>query len=134
MPEFCLPVFVEPCKPTTLSAVFKRCESERGRRARARLADFMKPATEPTGRVAFPSDHVPVVFPGKADFGRVGTVSNIPITVPLHFLGRDEDIDAIGEALRAGTSSRAKRDASLTITGCKGLPQKQSLVACCHLI
>ena len=113
-PNFALPVFVESCKAPTLLAPIKRCDlhglSEDD--ARARLADYMKPATKPTGPLAFPgakravtsgdtpSDRAPVVFPGKADSGRVGTISNIPITVPMHFLGRDEALAAIDTALK----------------------------------
>jgi hypothetical protein len=86
-PNFALPVFIESCKAPTLFAPIKRCDlhglSED--EARVRLEEFMKPSTKPTGPWAFPgakrafsgdkpSD--PVIFPGKAESGRVGTISN----------------------------------------------------------
>jgi hypothetical protein len=85
------PVFIETCKAPTLLVQFKRCdlaglgEDE----ARARLAAFLAPAARPTSAVAFPggvkSDSArpaAVTFPGAQL-----ALSNIPVRVPLHFLG-----------------------------------------------
>jgi tetratricopeptide (TPR) repeat protein len=106
-PNFALPVFIEACEAPTLLASIKRCDlhglSEE--EARTRLAAFMKPAAKPSGPLSFPgmkaekhsaeSASAPVAFPGKAY-----AISNIPIGVPLHFLGRDEELAAIDAALK----------------------------------
>jgi TIR domain len=106
-PNFALPVFVEPCEPPVLFAPLKRCdlygitEDE----ARARLAAFLAPAAKPEGPIPFPGGAPPkksdslrpeaVAFPGA----RLA-LSNIPIRVPLHFLGRDEALAEIEEKLK----------------------------------
>jgi len=106
-PNFALPVFIEDCKAPTLLAQFKRCDlvglSEDD--ARARLAAFLAPATRPTGAVPFPGG-APIAKaeparPGAVAFpgGRVA-LSNIPIRIPLHFLGRDDSLAAIVAALQ----------------------------------
>ncbi len=107
-PNFAWPVFIEHCEAPTLLAPFKRCDlyglSEAD--ARARLAAYVTPATKPEGPIPFPGRansaeapterSVAVAFPGR--------VSNIPIRVPMHFLGRNDAIAAIDAALtpRAG--------------------------------
>jgi tetratricopeptide (TPR) repeat protein len=121
-PNFLLPVFVEACEGSTLFATLRRCDlhglSED--EACAELTKFLKPAGPPTGAVPFPGakkdrasgaspPRAPVAFPGTADsqLGEVaGAISNIPISVPRHFLGRDEDLAAIDKALR-NNSGRA---------------------------
>jgi hypothetical protein len=112
-PNFLLPVFVESCDAPSLIAPLKRCdlhglnESE----AHERLVEFLKPAAKPTEMVPFPGTKKsaaasiasppaePVAFPGKADSKNRTAISNIPIAVPLHFLGRDEELAAINAAL-----------------------------------
>jgi hypothetical protein len=101
-PNFALPVFVEPCKVPPLLAPLKRCElfgiTEAD--ARARLKAFLEPAGKPP-RGPFPGGTkssigptaAPPVFPGKI------ALSNVPIRVPLHFLGRDDALAAISTAL-----------------------------------
>jgi tetratricopeptide (TPR) repeat protein len=112
-PNFALPVFIESCEPPTLLASVKRCDlyglSEA--EARAQFAAFLTPAARPSGPMAFPgakkvkkigrkpSVSPPVAFPGKAS-----AISNIPIRVPLHFFGRDEDLAAINAALKRNQS------------------------------
>ena len=102
-PNFAVPVFVEPCKAPTLFAHLKRCDlyglSEGD--ARARLKTFLEPAAKPP-RGIFPGGakalsgmaSAPPSFPGKA------ALSNVPIAVPLHFMGRDEALAAIETALQ----------------------------------
>ncbi len=100
-------MLIEDCKLPTLLAQIKRCELygiDEEADARARLAEYLTPAAKPTAPVAFPpkvkaakalssADAVP--FPGgKRAF------SNIPISVPLHFLGRDGALEAIDAALK----------------------------------
>jgi hypothetical protein len=111
-PNFLLPVFIEPCEPPTLLAPLKRCdlydvgEDE----ARARLATFMAPAAKPAGPVPFPgapkpsaaTSAAPVAFPGGPR-----ALSNIPIHVPRHFLGRSDDLAAIDEALKRSNGRAA---------------------------
>jgi Tfp pilus assembly protein PilF len=120
-PNFALPVFVEECEAPTLLAPFKRCDlhglSEGD--ARARLAAYLAPAAKPTGPVPFPAEAkaaeaLPtrpdaVTFPG----GRVA-LSNVPITVPRHFLGRDDALEAIDAALK-------RYDGRVAITALHGL-------------
>ncbi len=86
-PCFVLLVAVKPCRLPTLSDHFRRCELfgiPEGA-ARLRFRQFMHAPVKP-GTVAFP--------------GRVFAVSNIPIRVPEHFLGRDDALAAIDAALK----------------------------------
>src|SRR5262249_46460048 len=106
-PNFALPVFVEPCESPILFAPLKRCDlyglSED--EARARLAAFLGPAAKTAGPVPFPGG-APAPHPAPPQSAAAafpGTrfaLSNIPIRVPLHFLGRDEALADIGEALK----------------------------------
>ncbi len=113
-PNFALPVYIEKCEPPTLLAQFKRCDlaglSED--EARTRLAAFLAPAAKPARPMLFPGSHAlpgsaPVLpspapaRPAAAAFpGARRALSNIPIRVPLHFLGRDEALAEIGEAFK----------------------------------
>lgn len=55
------------------------------------------------GNLARHLDHSTPTLPKPAhDFGSSPTISNIPISVPRHFLGRDEDLSAIDSALLKG--------------------------------
>jgi tetratricopeptide (TPR) repeat protein len=120
-PNFVLPVFVEVCEPTTLLAPLKKCELHglRENDARARLAAFLVPAAKPSTPVRYPGDGKPqasaattrkaAAFPGERC-----ALSNIPIAVPFHFLGRDEDLAAIETAL-------ARHDGRVPITALHGL-------------
>jgi hypothetical protein len=108
-PNFTLPVFIEACETPILFAPLKRCDLHglKEDEARARLAAFIKPAERLSGPVAFPgtkkvgnsdgdaASHALAAFPE-----RVRAVSNIPIAVPLNFLGRDKELAAIDAALK----------------------------------
>ena len=109
-PNLALPVFVEPCKAPTLFAPLKRCDlydlAEED--ARARLAAFLAPAGRPP-RGPFPGEKKssagpdiapPPPFPGRT--AHKIALSNIPISVPLHFLGRDDALADIDAALAHG--------------------------------
>jgi Tfp pilus assembly protein PilF len=87
-PGFALMVAVKPCKMPTLSDHIRRCElfGVPEEAARIRFRDFMRKRGAPEA----------VVFPGK-----VFAVSNIPIRVPTHFMGRDETLTDIVTALQA---------------------------------
>jgi len=116
-PNFAVPVFVESCKAPTLFAHLKHCDlyglSEGD--ARARLKTFLEPATKPP-RGIFPGGaralsemvSAPPSFPGKA------ALSNVPIAVPLHFMGRDGALAAIETALQ-------RNDAGVAITVLHGM-------------
>src|SRR5262249_46842779 len=103
-PGFALPVFVAHCEAKTLLAQVKRCDhyGVREEEARARLKAFLEPARKPAQRPVFPggmkyspgttSTQPPQRFPG--------TLSNVPISVPLHFMGRDDALAAIETALK----------------------------------
>ncbi|MCI0599607.1 MAG: tetratricopeptide repeat protein [Beijerinckiaceae bacterium] len=88
-------------------AQFKRCDlwglGEDD--ARARLAGFLAPAARPTGAMPFPGG-APVAKsvlarPGAVAFpGGRFALSNIPIRLPLHFLGRDDALAAIEKSLK----------------------------------
>jgi len=86
-PGFVLFVAVKPCKLPTLSDHIRRCElfGIPEEAARVRFREFMTQRTSPEA----------VAFPGK-----VFAVSNIPIRVPTHFMGRDDALAAIETALQ----------------------------------
>jgi tetratricopeptide (TPR) repeat protein len=88
-PGFVLLVVVEPCTLPTLSDHLRRCELYGVPKdaARLRFRQFIEAPLKPEA----------VAFPGK-----VFAVSNILVRVPAHFLGRDEDIKRIDEALNLG--------------------------------
>jgi tetratricopeptide (TPR) repeat protein len=103
-PNFGLPVFIEECETPTLLAPFKRCDlyGLNEEDAQARLAQYLTPARKPT-TASFPGARTlvsaeqakTIPFPG-ARFA----LSNIPISVPRHFLGREDALDAIDAALK----------------------------------
>ncbi len=122
-PNFVLPVYIEPCTAPTLLGLIKRCDLHGlcEEEAEAQLVEYLKPAVRPPGPVPFPgarkaassgafSPQTPIVFPGKTatqgDPARP-IISNIPITVPRHFLGRDDDLAAIDAALKRGDGRAA---------------------------
>jgi tetratricopeptide (TPR) repeat protein len=86
-PGFVLLVVVKTCKLPTLSDHLRRCElfGVPEDAARLRFREFMEKRDAP----------VDIAFPGK-----VFAVSNIPIRVPTHFIGRDDALEAIGAALK----------------------------------
>jgi tetratricopeptide (TPR) repeat protein len=86
-PGFVLFVAVKPCRLPTLADHIRRCElfGMPEDAARLRFREFM--GQRATAAAA--------AFPGK-----VFAVSNIPIRVPEHFLGRDDALTAIDAALR----------------------------------
>ena len=115
-PNFALPVFIEDCEAPTLLAHIKRCDLHGLSEAEARtaLAQYLAPAAMPSS---------PVTFFGTSDLlapeandssgcieihpGSYYAVSNIPIAVPFHFFGRDDDLAAIDKALKGGRSRAA---------------------------
>ena len=112
-PGFALPVLIEPCEVPTLLAPVKRCdlydvdEDE----ARTRLKDFLTPVGKPSTPTRFPGSKPknantakPVSFPGTRRAS--STLSNIPIAIPIHFLGRGEDLAAL-DAMLAPVKARA---------------------------
>jgi len=122
-PNFALPVFLEPCKAPKLLAPLKRCDLHdlAEEDARARLAAFLAPIGKPPrgpfpGRAtsaAGPATTPPPPFPGKT--AHKITLSNVPIiSVPLHFLGRDDALANIDAALAQG-------DGRVAITALHGL-------------
>lgn len=108
-PNFAVPIRIEECELPVLLDSLKRCDLfgiDEGM-ARVRLAAFMEPAARPKGPAIFPgvaatetaappiSRSTPVSFPGASR-----ALSNIPISVPRHFLGRDDELAAIETALK----------------------------------
>jgi tetratricopeptide (TPR) repeat protein len=85
-PGFVLLVAVKPCKLPTLSDHIRRCElfGVPDDAARIRLREFLT-KREPPAVAGFP--------------GKVFAVSNIPIRVPEHFMGRDGALASIETAL-----------------------------------
>ena len=85
-PGFVLFVAVQPCRLPTLSDHIRRCElfGVPEEAARIRFGEFMAQREAPAS----------AAFPGK-----VFAVSNIPIRVPEHFLGREDSLAAIATAL-----------------------------------
>jgi TIR domain len=109
-PNFVLPVFIEPCEAPTLLAPFKRCDLHglEEEDARARLKSYLAPAAKPS-HAPFPGSaraSLSAAFPGKVPRdqaerrdGKIA-LSNIPIRVPLLFMGRDDALTAIEAALK----------------------------------
>jgi tetratricopeptide (TPR) repeat protein len=119
-PNFVVPIFVEDCEAPITVAHLKRCDlyglTEVD--ARNRLESYLKSAARPLesifpGQVdsvapmSEPKDAMP--FPGKNV-----ALSNIPIRVPRHFLGRDDALEAIDVALK-------RDDGRVAITALHGL-------------
>jgi tetratricopeptide (TPR) repeat protein len=100
-PGFVLFVAVKPCKLPSLSDHIRRCElfGSPQDAARQRFRDFMTTRGAPAV----------VAFPGK-----VFAISNIPIRVPEHFLGRDDALAAVETAL-------ARYEGRVAITALHGL-------------
>ena len=100
-PGFVLFVAVQACKLPTLSDHIRRCElyGVPEDAARIRFRQFMAKREAPAA-AAFP--------------GTVFAVSNIPIRVPEHFLGRDDALAAIDTAL-------ARSSGRVAITALHGL-------------
>jgi tetratricopeptide (TPR) repeat protein len=102
--NFLLPVFIEPCKTPTLLATLKCCDlyGVEEADARARLKVFLAPAVK-SSRGSFPgapkASSVSISNKTTRPFPSKGALSNIPIGVPLHFMGRDDALEAIGAAL-----------------------------------
>jgi tetratricopeptide (TPR) repeat protein len=85
-PGFVLFVAVKPCSFPTLIDHYRRCQlyGVADDEARQRFRAFMQ---EPAGAA-------PIAFPGEAF-----AVSNVPIRVPEHFLGREDSLEAVAAAL-----------------------------------
>ncbi|MGA8171241.1 MAG: tetratricopeptide repeat protein [Methylocystis sp.] len=120
-PNFALPVFVEDCKSSTLFAHIKRCDLFRAgddaEAARERLEAFLKPAQRSAAQPSFPGRAaIAVETPSAAPAfpGKPVAQSNISITVPEHFLGRDADMTALESAL-------ARYEGRVAITALHGL-------------
>jgi TIR domain len=106
-PNFALPVFVEDCKAPTMLAPFKRCDlfGLNEDDTRARFEAYLKPAAKPSGSARFPgggeSAKTPLRRPEAAAFpGNRAALSNIPISVPRHVLGRDDALAEIDKELK----------------------------------
>ena len=100
-PGFVLLVAVKLCKFPTLSDHIRRCElfGIPEDAARLRFRQFMEVPVKPK-TVAFP--------------GRVIAVSNIPIRMPEHFLGRDDALEWIDRELK-------RNEGCVAITALHGL-------------
>ena len=101
-PTFALFVVVKPCKLPALVDHLKRCElfglSEDARREKFRA--YMRDPAPPEGGLTVPT--------------QVFALSNIPIRVPEHFLGRDDALAAVDAALK-------RHDGRVAITTLHGL-------------
>lgn len=108
-PGFALIAVVKPCEIPTLFAHFKRYElhSVDEQEARTRIAGMFA-AGRPAHQVLFPGAKAPslnaapsrVPFPGTSP-SQHSVISNIPINVPRHFLGREENLAAIESELKS---------------------------------
>ncbi|HEY4404889.1 MAG TPA: tetratricopeptide repeat protein [Xanthobacteraceae bacterium] len=107
--SFVLFVVVKPCRLPTLIDHIRRCElyGVPEDAARTRFHEFMTSRAAPQA-AAFP--------------GQVFAVSNIPIRVPTHFMGRERELAAIDAALKAPASpSPASGGAIATLHGMRGV-------------
>jgi tetratricopeptide (TPR) repeat protein len=121
-PNFLLPVYVESCDAPPLFAPLKRCDLHGLNEddARVRFATFMTPAAPPTGPISFPGTAkpsagvptTPVTFPGAHR-----ALSNIPISVPRYFLGRDQILAEI----KATLGGEKNRVAITALFGMRGV-------------
>jgi tetratricopeptide (TPR) repeat protein len=93
-PGFVLFVAVKPARLPVLSDHIRRCEvfGVDEETARRRLREFLQKRAAPE-RVAFP--------------GQAVAVSNVPLHVPVHFLGRDDALAAIETVLQRATDALA---------------------------
>jgi tetratricopeptide (TPR) repeat protein len=100
-PGFVLLVAVKTCKLPTLSDHIRRCElfGVPEDAARQRFRQFMQAPIKPEA----------VLFPGN-----VFALSNIPIAVPEHFLGREDALRAVDAALK-------RHEGQVAITAVHGL-------------
>lgn len=100
-PGFVRLVVVKPCKLPALSDHFRRCElfGIPEDAARQRFRDFMQKRGAPETSL----------FPGKTF-----AITNIPIRVPEHFLGRDDALAAIEKGLH-------RYEGRIAITALNGL-------------
>ena len=100
-PGFVLFAAVKPCRLPNLIDHYRRCElyGVSDDEARRRFRAFMEK----------PADAAPIAFPGEAF-----AVSNIPIRVPEHFLGRDDALASVAAAL-------GRYDGRVSITALHGL-------------
>jgi TIR domain len=109
--NFVLPVFIEPCTAPRLFKPLKRCDLHGlgEEEARACLKSYLTPAAKPS-HAPFPGSVKPsssAVFPGKVSRDNQAerrngeaALSNIPIRMPRLFMGRDDALTAIEEALK----------------------------------
>ena len=122
-PNFVLPVFVENCAAPASLADIKRCdlygvgEDE----ARAQLTAYLSPAARPSGTVRFPGSKPAIPASTQVDSGsfpgRRFVLSNIPIAVPQHFVGREDAIQAV-DAEFEGTKRPV---AAVVVLGMRGV-------------
>lgn len=114
-PEFALIAVVGSCQIPVLFAHLKHYElyTVDEDKARARLA-AMFAVGKPSDRLSFPGSNDPnaIVARGRVPFPSTPvsphqTMSNIPIAVPFHFVGRDDDLGAIDKALKGGQGRAA---------------------------
>jgi len=103
-PGFALLVVVKPCRLPALSDHYRRCElfGVPEEAARLRFREFMTRRGAPES----------ITFPGK-----VVALSNIPIRVPTHFMGREEALAAI----EAGLGRYEGRVAITALHGLRGV-------------
>jgi tetratricopeptide (TPR) repeat protein len=103
-PGFVLLVAVKPSVLPSLADHYRRCElfGIPKEAAQLRLRQFLEAPVRPEA----------VAFPGK-----VFAVSNIPIRVPEHFLGRDDALEAIDGALK----EKDGRLATVALHGLRGV-------------
>src|ERR1700722_15548581 len=101
-PGFVLFVAAKACRFPTLIDHYRRCELYSAASDGERRASFR-------AFMAQPATSAPIAYPGEAF-----AVSNIPIRVPVHFLGREDSLAAIETAL-------ARYEGRVAITALHGL-------------
>jgi tetratricopeptide (TPR) repeat protein len=115
--NFVLPARITDCELPPFLAPLRHCDlwDVNEDEARARLIEFLNPAGRPSTLATFPGvqkrtselkPRGPVAFPGTTEHSP-STISNIPINVPRHFFGREDDLAAIDAALKKGDGRAA---------------------------
>ena len=123
-PNFVLPILIEERELRTLLALIKRCDLygiDDEDAVRTRLAEYLAPAAKPAEPVQFPPKTKATKAPSPSEAapfpGGKFALSNIAVSVPRHFLGREQELGAIDEALKRD----ADRVAIAALYGLRGV-------------
>ncbi len=123
-PNFVLPILIEERELRTLLALIKRCDLcgiDDEDAVRTQLTEYLAPAAKPAEPVHLPPKTKATKAPSPSEAapfpGGKFALSNIAVSVPRHFLGREQELGAIDEALKRD----ANRVAIAALYGLRGV-------------